>query len=83
MIENQPLDEKDLSLCETPLKPCPFCGSRAFLSGRKTAVGWQYRVSCMRLGCWANVFYNSASSDDAAQNAFTIWQNRFDKSRMQ
>lgn len=72
------LNEHDLQLVGLELSACPFCGSKAFASGRlnETSEIYQYRVSCMNHHCGASVAYNSHDRDDAANNAIKNWQKR-------
>jgi len=72
------INEHDLHLVGLELNACPFCGSKAFATGRfiETSEIYQYRVACMNHHCGASVAYNSRDRKDAADNAIRNWQKR-------
>lgn len=54
------------------LKPCPFCGSVAFLQKRKKYKSFPYRVKCANINCG-----NKTGNWNNVDGAVKAWNRRY------
>jgi hypothetical protein len=62
---------------ETELKPCPFCGGKAYIGRTKKTLSLQYAVGCGNSRCIANRLSNPFVLHYLSRNeAAEAWNRR-------
>ena len=78
------IPDKDIVICDEDLvaqvsgelKPCPFCGGKAYSSGliNRSSGITVYSVSCRK--CMGQTFYSAYDADKARSGAVDRWNKR-------